>query len=318
MQRLACLAFVLSISLVVSAQSNAQPAKAATKSTRGNASGGSGVLVIVNGQKVTESDLQRSFQIYQVPDDKREEVRGRFLQNLVDARLIGQFLTQKKVAADKKEIDAEVTRLKDLEKSSKKPGKTLAELGYTDEVLREEFVVPLAWRKHFSKTTTPAKLRQFFEAHHLEFDGTRVRAKHVLLKVASEDESDWLRAEAELARLRKKIAAGELTFDQAALEFSDAPSKDKGGDVGWFDWLGMPTAFSEQAFALKPGELSQPFRTKSGVHLCLVTDKKIGMNQLEDIRDDVLAKMLEDVYRQTAADLRQTAKIEWKVAEPAR
>ncbi|MGQ0633351.1 MAG: peptidylprolyl isomerase [Planctomycetaceae bacterium] len=285
-------------------------------SFEGPASGA--LLAVVNGQKITEGDLERSFQMRQVPAGARDEVRDRFIQELVDGRLISQFLAQRKIAADKREVAEQVARIKELARNrGSDPERVMADLGYSEESLREEFALPLAWKRYIEKTVTAERLKGYFQEHQPEFDGTRVRARHILIKVAGNDEHEWRAAEKELERLRRQIAARENSFEEAAREFSQAPSGEEGGDVGWFPWVGkMPVAFSKHAFAMRVGELSQPFRTKFGVHLCLVTDRKAGTIELEDVRDEVLAKLSQDLWKQTAADLRKSAKIEWKIKSP--
>src|SRR5262249_15465608 len=148
----------------------------------------SAVLVVVNGQRITESNLQHSFQTRRVPAEMQSEVRNRFIEELIDARLIGDFLAQRKIAADKKEVDEQVARIKELARDrGSDPDRVMAELGYDDEALRAEFALPLSWKRYVDKTITTAKLKKYFETHHQEFDGTRVRAKHVLIKVAEGD-----------------------------------------------------------------------------------------------------------------------------------
>jgi parvulin-like peptidyl-prolyl isomerase len=78
----------------------------------------------------------------------------------------------------------------------------------------------------------------------------------------------------------------------------------------------MPVQLTREVFRLNVGEVSQPFRTSWGVHLCLVTDRKPGDLSLEDVRDEVLARMSQDLWNETIAELRKTAKIEWKVEKP--
>ena len=104
----------------------------------------------------------------------------------------------------------------------------------------------------------------------------------------------------------------------AAREHSAAPSKEQGGDVGEFPYVGkMPARFSREAFGLEVGEISQPFRTPYGMELCLVTSREPGDLSLEDVRDDVLARLSQEMWKQTIAEMRKEAKIEWKVERQA-
>jgi len=301
---------------VWAAQAAKKPAKSKTPATAKNET----VLVTVNGKNITETDLNRMFMTRRVREDQREKARDPFLEEMVDAKLIQQFLESRDTRASKQELDAQVNRIRDAAKQrNADPDKALAELGYTPESLRQEFAIPLAWKHHLDRAVTAASLKAYFDEHRAEFDGTKVKASHIIFRLhASDDEQAWKDAEAKLADIRKQIVKKEISFYEAAHEYSQAPSKEEGGDVGEFPFVGkMPEQFSREAFRLKVGEMSQPFRSKFGVHLCVVTGRKPGDLSLEDVRDEVLARLSQEMWKQTVADMRKTAKIEWKVERTA-
>ena len=68
---------------------------------------------------------------------------------------------------------------------------------------------------------------------------------------------------------------GTLDFAEAAKEYSDDnATADKGGDLGFFKKGDMAPEFDTVAFALKPGEISEPFRTPFGYHIIKVEERK--------------------------------------------
>jgi peptidyl-prolyl cis-trans isomerase C len=276
------------------------------------------VLVIVNGDKITDADLNRSFAFLNVPDDERPRVRKTFIDNLIDSRLIQQFLKSRKTAATTQEIDDQISLLKNqLKQGGLNPDKVMEEKGFTTDLLREMLSVPLAWKHHIHRAVTQERIKTYFEEHRAQFDGTKVQARQILIRARPGDEDARQAAETRLRDLRKQIVAKKVSFDDAAREHSEAPSKEQGGDVGLFPYTGkMPVEFSREAFKLKIGEISQPFRSRFGVHLCLVTDRTPGDLSLEDVRDDVLARLSEELWKEMAADLRKSAKIEWKAEQP--
>ncbi|MBS0260976.1 MAG: peptidylprolyl isomerase [Planctomycetes bacterium] len=293
------------------------------KKGAGAKSGGSpsreAVLVLVNGKKITETDLDRFLTTRRVSEEKRAAERDRFIDQLIDSRLIQQFLDSRDTKASKKELDEQVNRIREAARQrGSDPDKVLAELGYTPQTLRDEFALPIAWQHHIDRTITPERLKEFFEKHRSEYDGTQVRASRILIKPESPDEADWKAAEQKLEKLRADIVSKKLTFAQAAREHSQAPSKDQGGDVGEFPFLGkMPAKFSREAFKLEVGEISEPFQSPYGMELCLVTDRHPGDLSLEDVRDIVLTDLSQEIWKQTLAEMRKTAKIEWKVERQA-
>jgi parvulin-like peptidyl-prolyl isomerase len=74
----------------------------------------------------------------------------------------------------------------------------------------------------------------------------------------------------------------------------------------------MPADVCRVTFALKKGEVSQPFRTPFGVHIYTVTDIRPGNLSLEDVRSQVIRHVASELWDQLVAQARKTAKIEWK------
>ena len=82
---------------------------------------------------------------------------------------------------------------------------------------------------------------------------------------------DEARALAE--ELRQRILDGE-DFATLAAEYSDdLGSGQNGGDLDWFGLGAMVAPFEEAAFALAPGEISEPVETQFGYHLIEVLEK---------------------------------------------
>jgi peptidyl-prolyl cis-trans isomerase C len=295
------------------AQAQKKPAAAKPAASRET------VLVVVNGKRITDADLNRWMMIYQIPEEKRVAERDRYIEQLIDTRLMQQFLDSRDTKASKKELDEQVNRIREAAKQrGSDPDKVLAELGYTPQSLRDVFAVPIAWEHHLERAVPGERLKAYFEEHRPEFDGTKVRASRILIKPESGEGADWQAAEAKLVQLRKQIFGKQLTFEQAAREHSQAPSKNQGGDVGEFPYSGkMPARFSREAFRLEVGQISEPFRTQYGMELCLVTDRQVGDLSLEDVRDAVLARLSQELRKETIADMRREAKIEWKVERQA-
>ena len=105
-----------------------------------------------------------------------------------------------------------------------------------------------------------------------------MRASHILLEYKmkwppAKQRHPRTREEAELTILevRDRILDGE-SFSDLARSYSDCPSKSDGGDLGRFSHGQMARRFSDAAFALQPGELSEPVHTEFGVHLIFRTE----------------------------------------------
>ena len=78
----------------------------------------------------------------------------------------------------------------------------------------------------------------------------------------------------EITELRQRILGGE-DFAALARQYSDDQSSaPSGGDLGWFGHKRMVAAFDSAAFALDTGKVSLPIRTRFGVHLIRVYEKR--------------------------------------------
>ncbi len=87
------------------------------------------------------------------------------------------------------------------------------------------------------------------------------RASHILVK-------DRETAE----RLYERLKKGE-NFSSLAHQYSTCPSKEKGGDLGWFGEGKMVREFELAVARMGTGSISRPVRTQFGYHII----KKTGV-----------------------------------------
>ena len=89
------------------------------------------------------------------------------------------------------------------------------------------------------------------------------RASHILVK-------DKETAE----RLYERLKKGE-NFSSLAHQYSTCPSKEKGGDLGWFGEGKMVKDFELAVRRMGTGSISRPVRTQFGYHII----KKTGVRE---------------------------------------
>jgi peptidyl-prolyl cis-trans isomerase D len=77
---------------------------------------------------------------------------------------------------------------------------------------------------------------------------------------------------AEITDIRARIESGENFGELAVALSEDATARDS-GDLGFFGAGHMVKPFEDAAFALKPGEISHPVKTRFGYHLIKVTEQ---------------------------------------------
>ncbi|MBW3618422.1 MAG: peptidyl-prolyl cis-trans isomerase [Proteobacteria bacterium] len=149
-----------------------------------------------------------------------------------------------------------------------------------------------------AKPDTPLTDTELDQLWVTEGPGLEVRARHILLRPASEVASgvevtpairERVRARAEAIRVR---AANGEDFAALARQMSEDPgNKESGGDLGWFGRGRMVPQFEEAAFKLQVGQVSPVVETPFGYHVI----------KLEERRQQPLGESRE-MYRQYLKD----------------
>ncbi len=100
-----------------------------------------------------------------------------------------------------------------------------------------------------------------------------IRARHILVKLAADDEVAREAAQDRIAAILKELQGG-ADFVTLATERSDAPSAPQGGDLGYFGRGQMVQPFEEAVFALQPGEISDVVETQFGFHIIRLDERR--------------------------------------------
>lgn len=219
-------------------------------------------------------------------------LQARALSQLVNRRLAESYLIAQGYGPSGEEIDAEMERLKT---ALAERGATLSDLleqqGLAAEAFRRRVAKRLAWKigwpRYLDSRVTDDDLEHYYERHRREYDGTKVRASHILFRFDTGDGAPTLEdLSKRAADVRRRIASGELSFEEAARRYSDGPSRHEGGDLGFFPRHGvMDETFSTAAFQLEEGELSSPVLTPLGIHLIHCTDVEEGTQTFDEFRE---------------------------------
>jgi|SRR3989344_6919660 len=102
--------------------------------------------------------------------------------------------------------------------------------------------------------------------------GDQVRARHILFRVEDEKEDKQIKKQAQA--VLKRAQTGE-DFAALALEFSADPTKDNGGDLGWFPRGAMVKEFEEGVFALEPGQVGKELiKSQFGYHIVKLEERR--------------------------------------------
>lgn len=122
----------------------------------------------------------------------------------------------------------------------------------------------------------------------------KIKASHILVDFNnSSGEKDTIEAKATIDSVKMMLNSG-VDFAELAKKYSEDPgSKDKGGDLGFFERRMMVKEFDEAAFNLKVGEISDVVKSNFGYHIIKLTEKAL-MPSLDEEREN-----LKKIYKQT-------------------
>lgn len=154
-------------------------------------------------------------------------------------------------------------------------------------------------------TVTEEEVAAYYEKNKDKFEVPgSVRASHILV---SDD--------VEMKKVQEDLKGG-MSFEDAAKKYSTCPSKEQGGDLGFFSKGQMVPEFETAAFAMKAGETTpEPVKTQFGLHLIKVTEKKeASVRPLAEVKDELREGLLNEkkakLYQDQLTKLREQYKVE--------
>lgn len=248
------------------------------------------LVVDVDGHKMTKEQLEAELDKRmlavkdQIPKDRLEEVKGSARKRLVDDFVVRYLLldeiNRRKISATDQEVAEAVEKLR----NSLPQGITIEDLMKRNQVTSEQMYEEVRLGIRINKLVlasmggntkpTSKEVNTFYQKNRDKFQMPEsVHARHILIaKAAGDDEKTKAEKRAKAEDIRKQLLGG-ADFVQTAMQFSDCPSKQVGGDLGTFQRGQMVTPFEDAAFSQKKGEIGPVVETDFGYHLIQVLEK---------------------------------------------
>jgi len=145
-----------------------------------------------------------------------------------------------------------------------------------------------------------------------------VHARHILFRAPAGDEKAGKEAEDKIKAVIVRLKKGE-DFAKVAGEVTEDPSgKANGGDLGYFTKDQMVPEFSDTAFKLETGQISEPVKTQFGWHVIKVEDKRTKQApKFEEVKPQIENFVVRKAQAELVTKLRADAKIE-RMDKPAK
>lgn len=239
---------------------------------------GNPTVATVGGEEIKRADVL-SF-ISNLP----EQVRQMPIQNLFPLALeqvVNNKIVGSKADAAKLEADPEVMKLLDQAKG---------------QIVRNVYV-----ERQVSEGVSEKKLlKSYDELLTKTADIQETHARHIL--VDSEDKA---------REVIKKLDGG-AKFEDLAKEYSTGPSKENGGDLGYFAKNEMVPEFADAAFAIDKGKYSKdPVKTQFGWHVIMVEDRrKRPEPKFEEVRPQLEQQLRQQILAELLQKWQKEAKIQ--------
>ncbi len=242
----------------------------------GEADPGGEVLLKVNGLPVT--DTMMAAVTRNTPDFAIEERKKTGLYaKLVEQVGVGEVLYRAAIE----------------EKLHEDPEVQLVLAMTAREVLAQEY-----FSKKIDERVTEGAIQQYYDDRAVQYKRPQARASHILVK-------DKALAE----EILRKLEAGEDFAKLAATYSEDTATKDRGGDLGWFQRDKLIVEVAKVAFESELGKPTGPVETRFGYHIILPVERRDAI-PLEEVKSEIRNKLRNDAAEEVMKEIRSNLTIE--------
>jgi len=275
------------------------------------------VLATVNGKKITQADLANRLETFRNTDaETLDTIKQEILDQLITDILLEEFIDRQGLVVASEEIEREVNQVRsNITGNQKDSGqsleKVLASIGSNINEFKRSIKHSLALEKYFNNKLDDKTLEKYFDGNKSLFNGESVKVSHILIDTRNmKTQEELSHALERIKSIKKEIDLG-AAFDEMANKYSNCPSAQNGGDLGFIQRKGnLARSFSDTAFSLRIGQISEPVQTEYGYHLIKVTEKKEGANvKFGDVKQKVRLALLDEETLKLLSQLHKAAQI---------
>jgi parvulin-like peptidyl-prolyl isomerase len=216
------------------------------------------VIARVNGEAVLEDEFRAFIAFLQA--DLHEDTHSLPLEALfhefLSQELLLQEATKDQLQVPQDEIDYYLAQWTvDLDEVSEDVQHSVHDFLLTQKLLARRIRSELSVSLH--------EMQMYYEEHEEDYVvGDQAHVLEILSGSRSEAEA-----------IRAMIPEGDVrSFRELASTHSTGLTAESGGDLGFFERGELPEEFEKAIFALRPGEISQPFQSGHGFHLFLLEE----------------------------------------------
>ncbi|HFK1451911.1 peptidylprolyl isomerase PrsA [Bacillus pacificus] len=204
--------------------------------------------------------------------DFEKQLKDRYGKDMLYEMMAQDVITKKYKVSDD-DVDKELQKAKNQYGDQFK--NVLKNNGLKDEAdFKNQIKFKLAMNEAIKKSITEKDVKDHYKPE--------IKASHIL--VSDENEAK---------EIKKKLDAGASFEELAKQESQDLLSKEKGGDLGYFNSGRMAPEFETAAYKLKVGQISNPVASPNGYHIIKLTDKK-ALKPYVEVKDSIRKNLEEE------------------------
>lgn len=277
---------------------------------------------IVNGEAITKADLDANlkkagFLQVNLPEAQRKQQQQMVLNAIIEAVLLRQFLEKNAPPVDEKAINAHMAGLaSQLRQQGRSFSDFCREMNRTEAQVRADIVAIHRWYAYAEKHVTEQDLGRCYTENKDLFDQIRVRVSEIFIHVPTQAApSERELARKQLQEIHDKIVANQISFEGAAKQYSQAPSKEQGGDLDFLphlrgNMLPLPDNIVDIAFRMQPSQVSDVMETEFGLYLIKVTQRDPGRpSEYAKVKQEVRDLCVEEMKMSILNQQRKMAEI---------
>ena len=284
---------------------------------------GNDTIAKINDVKISKDEYNKiaSF-LYAtgyVQEDKNKGINNNILSFIIDNEVAYQDAQRENIKVEDKDVNEKYEDLKETLKSNSAYKAKLDEVGVNDDFLKSQVkkdLIVSKYKENFMKNIkiNDNEIKTYYDNHKDEFTKEEVRASQILIStlddnnnVVNQEQKEKLKDKAE--DILEKLKNNE-DFAILAKEYSDDKNSGKdGGDLGYFSKEDKNIDFTNPVFKLEKDQLSDIIETEYGYHIVKLTDNKSVTKTLEESKEDIKNKILNQKSTQHIDSLYKNGKI---------
>lgn len=245
-----------------------------------------GVAAIVNDDVISTFDVRQRANLLlvtagvQPTEEMQQRARAQALRDLIDEHLKLQETANFDIDISEAEIDRQIAGIaRSNEIDAEQLQAQLSRSGVSISSLRAQVEADIAWNRLvaglYGTRVRVSELEIRETQERIATNATRPQYLISEIFLPAETEPEFTTMQNGAMQLLQQMQQG-AAFPAVARQFSASPSAAQGGDIGWIAATELAVELQPIAERLQPGQVSLPVRTRSGVYIIAMRDRRAG------------------------------------------